>query len=49
MSPRLQGMDNGKELLVVDIIVSFSRDKRLGEIGAWMPFAIGIGLEEDGT
>ena len=49
MSLRLQSMNNGKELLVVDVIVSFSRDKQLGEIGAWVPFIIGIGLEEDGT
>ena len=44
----LQGMDDGKELLVIDIIVLFCRDEQLGEVGAEMPITIGISLEEDG-
>ena len=34
--PFLQCKDYGKEFTIIDVIVSFSRDKCLGEIGAWM-------------
>ena len=47
--PRFQGTDDGEEFTVVDVIVSFGRRERLGEIGAWMPIPIGVGLKEDGT
>ena len=49
MSPGLQGMDDGEELPVVDVIVSFCRDERLGEVGTRVPVTVYIGLEEDGT
>ena len=34
--PFLQCEDHGKEFSIIDVIVSFSRDKCLGEICAWM-------------
>ena len=40
MSPGLQGMDNGKELPVVDIIISFYWDEQLEEVGTGLPIAI---------
>ena len=49
VSPRLQGMDDSEEFAVVDVIISFCRGERLGEVGAWVPVPIGIGLEKDGT
>ena len=49
VSPGLQGTDDCEELLVIDVIVLFSRDEQLGEVGTGMPIAIGICLEEDGT
>ena len=47
MSPGFQSADDGKELPVVDVIVLFCSDERLGEIRAGMPIAIGVGLKED--
>ena len=49
MSPRFQGTDDGKEFSVVDVIVSFCRRERLGEVRAGMSIAIRVGLEKDGT
>ena len=48
MSPGFQGVDDGKELSVIDVIIAFCWDERLGEVGAGVPIAIGVGLEEDG-
>ena len=45
----LQGVDDGKELPVINVVISFSRDKQLGEVGTGVPIAIQVGLEEDGT
>ena len=47
MPPGLQGMDDGKELLVIDIIVLLGRDERLGEVGTGMSITIGISLEKN--
>ena len=47
--PGFQGMDNGKEFSVVDVVVLFCGRERLGEIGAGMPVTVGISLEEDGS
>ena len=49
VSPRLQGSDDGKELPIIDVIVSFHRNEQLGEVGAGVPFAVGISLEEDSS
>ena len=40
MSPGLQGMNNGKELPVIDVIILLCGDKQLEEVGAGVPFAI---------
>ena len=45
----LQSADDGEELLVVDIVVSFGWDKRLGEVRTGVPVAVRVGLEEDGA
>ena len=47
--PGLQGLDDGEKLPVVDVIVSFCRDKRLREVGTGVPITVGIGLEKDGV
>ena len=47
MPLEFQGMDDSEELPVVDVVVSFYRDERLGEIGAGMPITIRIGLKEN--
>ena len=47
MSPGLQGADDGKELPVVDVVVSFCGDEQLGEVGAGVPIAISVSLEEN--
>ena len=49
VSPGFQGADDGKELSVVDVVVSFGWDKRLGEVRAGVPFAVGVSLEENGA
>ena len=49
VSPRFQGTDDGKEFLVINVVVSFSRDEQLREIRTRMPVAVDIGLEEDGV
>ena len=48
VSPRLQGSDNSKEFPVVDIVALFCRNECLGEVGAGVPFTVGVSLEEDG-
>ena len=45
VSPGLQSMDDCEEFLVVDVIVPFSQDKRLGEVGAGVPVTVWVGLE----
>ena len=47
--PGFQGADNGKEFTVIDVIVPLGGGEGLREVGAWMPIAIGVGLEEDGA
>ena len=49
VSPIFQGMDDGEEFSVIDIVVLFCRGEQLGKIGAWMPFSVGVGLEKDGS
>ena len=49
VSPRFQGSDDGEEFSVVNVIVPFCWGERLGEVGTWVPFAIGVGLEKDST
>ena len=40
MFPRLQGMDCSKEFLVVDVIILFSGNEQLREVGAEVPITI---------
>jgi hypothetical protein len=47
--PGLESSDDSKEFLIIDIIVSFSRDEGLGEIRTGVPVTIRISLEEDCT
>jgi len=47
VSKGFESTDNGEEFSVVDVIVSFCLRERLGEIGAGVPIAIRVGLEED--
>ena len=42
-----QGMDDGKEFPVIDVIVSFCRDEQLREVGIGMPVTVQVGLKED--
>ena len=49
MTPRLQGVDDGKEFAVIDVVVAFSGGKGLQEVEARVPVTVGVGLEEDGT
>ena len=49
VAPGFQGTDNSKEFSVVDIVVPLSRGEGLREVGAWVPIAIGVSLEEDGA
>ena len=49
VAPRFQGADNGKEFVVVDVIVSFCGGEGLREVGTRVPIAVGISLEEDGA
>jgi len=38
--PGLEGMDDGKEFLIVDVMVSFCLEERLREIGAGVPVSV---------
>ena len=49
VSPGVQGADDCEEFPVVDVVISFSGDERLGKVGAGVPIAIGVCLEEDGA
>ena len=47
--PFLQCENDGKEFTIVDVIVSFSGNEGLGEIGTWVWVAIEIVLKKDGS
>ena len=47
--PGFQGMDDGEELLVIDVIILFCGDERLGEIGTGVPITVSVSLEENST
>ena len=49
VSPGFQGTDDGEEFSVVNVIISLRQGERLREVGTWVPFAVGVGLEKDGT
>ena len=47
VSPGFQGTNNSEEFSVIDVIVVFCRREQLEKIGARVPFAIQVSLEED--
>ena len=42
--PRFQGVDDGEEFLVVDIVVAFGGGEQLREVGTGVPIPVGISL-----
>ena len=40
MSPSFEGMDDGKEFMVIDVIITLHWQERLGEIRTRVPVAI---------
>ena len=49
VAPGFQGANDSEEFAVIDVIVAFSGGEGLREIGARVPVAVGVGLEENGT
>ena len=49
VSPGFQGLNDGKEFSVVDVVVSFYWGEQLGQVGAGVPLAMRVGLKEDHT
>ena len=49
LSPCLKGMEDGEEFSVIDVVVPFGGGEGLREVGAWVPLAVWIGLEEYGS
>ena len=47
--PSFEGMDDGREFMVIYVIVMPHERKGLRKIGIGMPFSIGICLEKHGT
>ena len=47
MSPMIQGMDNGEELLIIDIVVPLCRGEHLREVGTGVKVTVIILLHED--
>ena len=46
VAPMVKGVDNGKQLSIINIIVAFSRGEGLGEISARMKIPITIPLHK---
>ena len=49
MAPMIQGMNNGKEFLIIDVIVLFCRGERLREIRTGMKISVIVFLHEDSS
>ena len=49
LTPFSESKDDCKEFPIVDVVVSFSREKSTGEVGARMEIAISICLEQDSS
>ena len=49
VAPGFQGANNSKEFSIINIVVPFRGGERLRQVGAWMPVAVGVGLEKNGT
>ena len=44
MTPCFESANDSEEFAIINIIVSFCRGERLGEVGARMPVSVSIGL-----
>ena len=49
MAPGLQGANDGEKFAVINIVIPFSGREGLRQVGTWVPVAVGVGLEEDGS
>ena len=49
VAPGFQGANNGEKFAIIDIVIPFSGGKGLRQVGAWVPIAVGVGLEKDGA
>ena len=49
MMPSFHSSNDCKKFSIIDVIVLFRWGKQLGEIGAWVPFSIGVSLKEDAS
>ena len=49
MSSCFEGMDNSQEFTVIDVIIPFCQREELRKVGAGIPFAVQVSLEEDST
>jgi len=49
MTPMGDGMDNGKEFTVIDLIVTFSRAKGFRKIEAWVIISVVVFLEKNSS
>ena len=49
VAPRFQGANDGKEFAVIDIVVPFGGGEGLQQVGAGVPIAVGVSLEENGA
>ena len=46
MSPSFEGVDDGKEFVIIDVIITLSWWKRLGEIRTGVPVTIRVSLKK---
>jgi len=49
VSPGFEGVDDGKEFTIIDIVVSFCLGERLREVGTGVPVSVGVCLEENSS
>ena len=49
VAPRFQGANDGEEFMVIDVVVTLGGGEGLQEVGARVPVAVGVGLEEYST
>ena len=47
--PSFESIDNGKEFMIIYIVVMFCRREGLRKVRIGMPFSIGICLKKNGT
>ena len=45
LAPLSKSKNNRKEFSVIDVVVPFSWEESMREVGAWMEIAIGVSLE----